>query len=143
MIAWGAEHGVEEAKKIYEADTPAKFFTYKLYDLPGSVYSVATKEQQDVPTVQKYIPNYWEKVKANVEEAYNQKLISKEAWDRWMERYNNKDHFDGTKYGEHPIYAPYKKRKAKELNLKDANSPLSQVIKVDLPSAPPAEEKIK
>jgi hydroxylamine dehydrogenase len=60
-----------------------------------------------------------------------------------MERYNNKDHYDGTKYGSHPLYAPYNERKAKELNLKDPNSPLSRAIKINLPSPSPAEEKIK
>lgn len=143
MIAWGAEHGVEEAVKLHEADTPAKFFTYKLYDFPGGAYSIATKEQQGVATVQQYIPDYWEKVKANVEQAYKQGLLSKGTWNRWMERYNNKGHYDGTKYGDHPIYAPYKKLKDKELNLKDPNSPLSRAIKVGLPSPAPAEEKIK
>ncbi|WP_298037583.1 multiheme c-type cytochrome [uncultured Desulfuromonas sp.] len=143
MIGWGAEHGVEEAKKIAESDSPARFFTYKLYDYPGGAYSVATREQQAVATVQQYIPDYWEKVKANVEQAFTQGLLSKAAWERWMERYDNKDHYDGTKYGDHPIYAPYEKRKARELNLKDPNSPLSRAIKVGLPSPSPAEEKIK
>ncbi len=143
MINWGAEHGVEEAKKIAESDSPAKFFPYKLYDFPGGVYSISTKENQSVTTTQQYIPDYWEKVKANVEQAYNKGFLTKVAWDRWMERYNNKDHFDGTKYGSHPLYEPYKERKKKELNLKDPNSPLSQAINIGLPSPSPAEEKIK
>jgi hypothetical protein len=143
MIAWGAEHGVEEAKKIYEADTPAKFFPYKLYDFPGGVYGISTKEPQAVNTAQQYIPDYWEKVKANVEQAYKKGFLTEVAWNRWMERYNNKDHYDGSKYGSHPLHAPYEERKDKELNLKDPNSPLSQAIKIGLPSPTPAEEKIK
>ncbi|HCW92491.1 MAG TPA: cytochrome C, partial [Flexistipes sinusarabici] len=86
MIAWGAERGVEEAKKIYESNSPTKFFTYKIYDVPGGLYSLVTPEQFDVPMLYQVIPNYWEKVKANVKAAYEKGLITKETWERWLTR---------------------------------------------------------
>ena len=140
MIAWGAEHGVEEAKKIYESDNPTKFFTYKLYDFPGSVYGIFTKMQQDVPMLYKTIPNYWAKIKANVEEAYKANLLSKDAFDLWMKRYNNMDHYTGEKYGVSEQYKEGKARQKAELNLKDPNSPLSNVVNLKLPSPKPSEE---
>lgn len=141
MIAWGAEHGIEAAKKIYESDNPTKFFPYKLYDFPGSIYSIATQEQQGVPMLYKTIPNYWEKVKNNVEAAYKGGLLSKKAFDAWMKRYNNLDHYLGTKYGEHPIWKDHDNRRIKELNLKDPNSAIKKAIDVKLPSDSPAKEK--
>lgn len=143
MIAWGAEHGVEEAKKIYESSSVTKFFPYKLYDLPGSIYSIVTPEQFDVPALYQIIPDYWEKVKANVEQAYKKGFLTKAKFDRWMERYNNKDKYLGKKYGKHPIFEAYKKRYDKELNLKDPNTPLSKAVNIGLPSPTPFEDANK
>ncbi len=144
MIAWGgAEHGVEEAKKIYESDSPAKFFTYKIYDFPGSLFGQVTAEQFNVPALYQIVPNYWEKAKANVEQAYKKGLITKGAWDLWMNRYNNFDEYMGKVYPPHPVFEAYKKRKDAELNLKDPNTPLSKAIKIGLPSPTPAEDLIK
>lgn len=141
MIAWGAEHGVEEAKKIYESNSPTKFFPYKIYDIPGGLYGFYTEEQYSVPALYKIIPNYWEVVKANVEQAYKKGFITKAEWERWLERYKNKDKYLGKKYGKHKVYEDYEKRKVKELNLKDKNSPLYQAIHIGLPS--PAMNDIK
>jgi hypothetical protein len=143
MIAWGAEHGVEEAKKIYESDSPVKFFTYKIYDYPGSLFSVVTAEQYSVPMLYQVIPNYWEKVKANVEQAYKKGLITKDGLDLFMNRYNNLDKYLGREYKNHPVYDEYKKLQVKELDLNDPESPLYQAVHVDLPSPSPASEKIK
>ena len=143
MIAWGAEHGVEAAEKIYNAATAAKFFPYKLYDMPGEIYHAQTKEMAAVAAAPQYIDNYWGKVKANVEQAYKKGLLSKNSWDRWMHRYNNRDHFQGTKYGSHPAWEDHKQRKVKELNLKNPASPISRAVNVKLPSPSPADEKIK
>lgn len=143
MIAWGAEHGVEEAKKIYESDSPAKFFTYKIYDFPGSLYSVVTAEQFSVPALYQIIPNYWEKAKANVEQAYKKGLLSKSAWDLWMDRYENLDYNLGKEFPPHPLWDNYNKRRIAELNLNDPKTPLSQAVGIGLPSPTPAEELIK
>jgi hypothetical protein len=138
MIAWGAEHGVKEAKEIYESDSPTKFFTYKIYDLPGGIYSQVTSEQYDVPMLYKVIPNYWEKVQKNVEEAYKQGFLTKARYDRWMERYNNKDKYLGKKYGKHPVMTDYKERLKKELKVEGA--PLKKAIGLKLPSPAPYDD---
>jgi hypothetical protein len=139
MIAWGAEHGVEEAKKIYESNSPTKFFTYKLYDIPGSIYSIVTAEQFSVPALYQIIPDYWEKVKANVEQAYNKGFLTKAKFDRWMERYNNKDKYLGKKFPPHPLFKEYDERRKKELV--GEGSALDKVIKIGLPSPTPFEDK--
>lgn len=140
MIAWGAEHGVKEAKEIYESTSPTKFFTYKLYDFPGSIYSIVTSEQFDVPMLYKVIPNYWDKIQANVQQAYKKGFLTKARYDRWMERYDNRDFYLGKKFPKHPVFEEYKKLKDKELNLKDPNTPLSKAIKIGLPSPTPYDE---
>lgn len=141
MIAWGAERGVAEAKKIYESKSPAKFFTYKLYDYPGGLYAVTTPEQYNVPVLYKIIPNYWQKIKANVEAAYKAKLLTKAEWELWLNRYNNRDYYLGKKFPPHPVFKDYNERRKKELV--DKNSPLSKVMGLKLPSPSPAEELIK
>jgi len=134
-----AEHGDKEAKKIYNSKSPSKFFTYKIYDLPGSIWGIWTKEVFGTPALYKIIPNYWEMVKANVENAYKKGFLSKAQWERWLERYNNRDYYLGTKFGGHPIFEAYKKRKSKELNLKDPNSALYKAINIGAPSPTPFE----
>lgn len=143
MIEWGAERGVADAKKIYESTSPAKFFTYKLYDLPGGLYSIVTPEQYDVPALYKIVPDYWAKVKANVEQAYKKGFLTKTDMDIWMERYNNMDKYLGKKYPNHPVFEAYKARQKAELDLTDPNTPLSQAVHIGLPSPSPAEELIK
>jgi hypothetical protein len=139
MIAWGAEHGVEEAKKIYESDSPTKFFPYAIYDIPGSIYSIVTAEQYNVPALYQIIPNYWEKVKANVEYAYKEGFLTKAKFDRWMERYNNKDKYLGKEFPPHPLFKEYDERRKKELV--GGDSALSKVLKLKLPSPAPFYDK--
>lgn len=134
MINWGAEHGDEEAKTISESTSPTKFMPYKLYDFPGNEWGIGT-EKNRVPVLYKLIPDYWEKIKANVEEAVNQNLLTKEQWDIWMERYNNKEHYLGTKYPPHPVFEAYKERFKKDMSeLK------KQAIDLKLPSATPFDD---
>lgn len=134
---------LKKLKKIYESDSPAKFFTYKLYDFPGSLFSIVTAEQFNVPALYKIIPDYWEKAKANVEQAYKKELITEDAWNLWMARYDNLDKYLGKEYPPHPIYDAYDKRRVKELNLNDPKTPLYKAVHIDLPSPSPADELIK
>lgn len=136
-----AEHGDAEAKKICYSRSPTKFFTYKIYDFPGSLWGIWTKEAYDVLAVRKILgeEKYWEMVKANVKNAYEKGLLTKAQWERWLERLKNREHYEGDKYGTHPIYKAYLKRKNKELNAKDPNSPLYKVIHINAPSPTPFE----
>ena len=123
-----AEHGVPEAKKIWESKSPTKFYTYRMYDFPGNVWSIVTAEMYKTPAEYKLIPNYWKMVKKNVETAYKKGWLTKEQWDRWLYRYNHLDKYLGTKFGPHPIFEAYKKRKKAELNAKDPKSGLYKAI---------------
>ncbi len=134
MIEYGANHGDAEAKAIADNNSPTKFMTYKIYDIPGNEWGIGT-EKNRIPVLYKIIPDYWEKVKANVEEAVNQGLLSKEQWTIWIERYNNKDHYLGTKYPPHAVFEAYKAR-----NKKDLGELKKQAIKLKLPSPAPYTE---
>ena len=134
MVNWGAEHGDEEAKKISESTSPTKYMPYKLYDFPGNEWGIGT-EKNRVPVLYKVIPDYWEKIKANVEEAVDQGLLTKAQWDIWMERYNNKEHYLGTKYPPHPVFEAYKAR-----NKKDMDALKKQAIQLKLPSPTPFDD---
>ena len=134
MINWGAEHGDEEAKAMAENNSPTKYTPYKIYDFPGNEWGIGT-EKYRTPVLYKIIPDYWDKVKANVEEAFNHGLLTKEQWDIWMERYNNRDHYLGTKYPPHPIFEAYKAR-----NKKDMSELKRQAIGLKLPSPTPYED---
>ncbi|NIA19562.1 MAG: cytochrome C, partial [Xanthomonadaceae bacterium] len=107
---------------------------YKIYDIPGNEWGIGT-EKNRIPVLYKIIPDYWEKVKANVEAAYKGGMLSKDQWNLWMERYNNKDHYLGTKYPPHSVFEAYKERFKKDMGeLK------RQAIKLKLPSAAPYDE---
>jgi len=105
-----------------------------MYDFPGNEWGIST-EKFKTPVLYKLIPDYWDKVKANVEEAFNHGLLTKEQWDMWMERYNNRDYYLGTKYPPHPIFEAYKAR-----NKKDLSELKKQAIGLKLPSQAPYDE---
>jgi hypothetical protein len=124
-----AEHGVPEAKKVWESKSPLKFFPYRVYDFPGNVWSIVTAEMYETPMAYKILGDkYWEMVKKNVEAAYRKGWLTKEQWDRWMYRYNHRDKYLGKKFGHNPVFEAYKKRLKMELNAKDPNSGLYKAI---------------
>jgi len=124
-----AEAGIPEAKKIWDSKDPLKFFPYRVYDFPGNVWSIVTEDMYDTPLAYKLLGDkYWEMVKKNVYEAYKKGWLDDEEWQRWLYRYEHRDKFLGKKFGHHPIFEAYKKRKAMELNAKDPNSPLYKAI---------------
>jgi hypothetical protein len=134
IINWGAEHGDEEAKQIAESTSPTKYMPYKIYDFPGNEWGIGT-EKFRTPVLYKLIPNYWDKVKANVEAAYKQGMLTKEQWEMWLERYNNRDHYLGLKYPPHPVTEKYRADFKKDLdNLK------KKAIGIKLPSPTPFSE---
>jgi len=134
MIEYGANHGDAEAKAIADNNSPTKFMTYKIYDVPGNEWGISV-EKYRTPVLYKIIPNYWQKVKANVEAAYKDGMLSKDQWDLWMERYNNRDHYLGNKYPESKIFKDYRERFKKDMkNLK------GKAIGLKLPSPAPYTE---
>jgi len=134
IINWGAEHGDEEAKKIAESTSPTKFMPFKIYDFPGNEWGIGT-EKFRTPVLYKLIPNYWEKVKANVEAAYKQGLLTKDQWELWLERYNNRDHYLGLEYPPHPVTEKYRADFKKDLDTLK-----KEAIGIKLPSPTPFSE---
>jgi hypothetical protein len=96
MLTWAAEHGDKEAKIWVDSNDPIKFAPYALYDIPGTAWGISAKANT-TPYVYKY-DDYWDRIKANVETAYNTGFLSEDQWDLWMKRYDNKEHYLGLKY---------------------------------------------
>ncbi len=115
-------------KDWVNSNDPIKFAPYALYDIPGSAWGIPTKTNT-TPYVYKY-DDYWDRVKANVETAYNTGFLSKDQWDFWMERYENKEHYLGLKYEADvdSIWNFYKDR-----NDIDTEAFTKQAVKLELP----------
>ena len=131
VIKWAAEHGDTEAKKITESKHPAKFITYALYDMPGNAWGIPTKTNT-TPFVYNNYPDYWDRVYKNVEAAYQRGLLSDEQWQIWLDRYENKEYYLGSKFSNSPVvdstFNVYKKR-----NEYDLKKMKEQVIDLVLP----------
>ena len=134
MITWAAEHGDAEAKQWVDSTHPSKFAPYALYDIPGSAWGIPTRTNT-TPFLYNNYPDYWERVYANVETAYKNNLLSKDQWEHWLERYENRDHYLGTKYKDNDavkeVFDMYKER-----NAKDKEAFTKQAVKLQLPGKP-------
>lgn len=128
MLTWAAEHGDKEAQKWVDSNDPIKFAPYALYDIPGTAWGISAKANI-TPYVYKY-DDYWDRIKANVETAYNTGFLSKDQWDLWMKRYDNKEHYLGTKYSADvdSIWNFYKER-----NDIDTKAFTKQAVNLELP----------
>ncbi len=130
LITWAAEHGDPEAQRWVDSNHPSKFIPYALYDIPGNAWGINVKANT-TPFVYNNYPNYWDKVYDNVKAAYDHGLLTEAQWDLWLERYENKEHYLGTKYNADSTWNYYKERH--ENDLKEMNE---QVIDFVLPSKP-------
>ncbi|MCK4577539.1 MAG: cytochrome C [Candidatus Marinimicrobia bacterium] len=126
LITWAAEHGDKEAERWVQSNHPTKFAPYALYDIPGSAWGISVKANT-TPYVYRY-PDYWERIYANVETAYNKGLLSKSQWTLWLERYENRDHYLGLKYEADSTFNIYKQH-----NDKDTKAFMEQVVNLELP----------
>ena len=132
VIKWAAEHGDAEAKKIAHSVSPSKFTTYALYDIPGTAWSINT-HSNTTPYLYNAFPDYWDRIYANVETVFKRGLLSKKQWDRWLDRYERKDHFLGLKYttANDSTWNFYKER-----DEKDFQKMREQIIDMKLPGKP-------
>jgi len=132
VIKWAAEHGDAEAKQIVRSTSPSKFTTYTLYDIPGSAWGISATVNT-TPYLYNNYPDYWDRVFANVEAAFNQGLLSKDQWNMWQERYENKEHYLGLKYTADvdSTWNFYKER-----HIKDLENMNKQVVDFKLPGKP-------
>jgi hypothetical protein len=129
LITWAAEQGDQEAKMWVESNDPTKFQLYPLYDIPGNAWGIGVKTNT-TPFVYNF-PDYWERVYRNVKTAYENGLLSKEQWQFWLDRYENRDHYLGTRYEADSTFAFYKER-----NRLDMEAFKQQVVKMTLPGKP-------
>jgi hydroxylamine dehydrogenase len=136
MITWAAEHGDKEAEDWVNSNDPVKFAPYAMYDIPGSAWGISAKANT-TPFVYTY-DDYWDRIKANVETAYNNDLLSKDQWNLWMERYENKEHYLGLKY-EAAVDSTW--NFYKDRNDIDTEAFKKQAVNLELPSKPFYERK--
>ncbi|MBL7023734.1 MAG: cytochrome C, partial [Candidatus Marinimicrobia bacterium] len=84
------------------------------------------------PFVYNNHPDYWERVYKNVKKAYDEGLLTRDQWNLWLNRYENKDHFLGLKYTNDAkvdsTWNFYKDR-----NAIDKEAFIKQAVKLDLP----------
>lgn len=130
LITYAAEHGDAEAKRWVDNNHPSKFIPYALYDVPGSAWGINVKSNT-TPFVYNNYPNYWEVVYKNVEKAYQQGLLTKDQWRLWQDRYENKEHYLGTKYEADSTWNFYL-----EHHKKDIENMNKQVVDYELPGKP-------
>ncbi|MBC8215691.1 MAG: cytochrome C [Candidatus Marinimicrobia bacterium] len=134
LITWAAEHGDHEAEKWVISNHPSKFVPYALYDIPGNAWGIGAKTNT-TPFVYNEYSDYWDRVKANVKTAYEKGLLTKDQWNLWMDRYENKDHYLGLKYANDPKVVE-KWDFYKERNAIDTKAFKEQAVQLKLPGKP-------
>ncbi|MEX1276066.1 MAG: multiheme c-type cytochrome [Bacteroidota bacterium] len=130
MLIWAAEHGDPEANEWVKSNHPSKWAPYALYDLPGNAWGINTLANKPVFLYNNY-PDYWNRIKANVEMAYEKGLLSEKQWLFWMKRFENKDHYLGLKYNTDSVFTFYRDR-----NALDTKAFTEQAVKLQLPGKP-------
>lgn len=91
LIEMAAEKGVHEAEKWVKENGKDKVSFYPWFDYGGSIWG-----QSNIAFTNNYWyakPDYWEKVRKNVEFIYNKGIISKEQWALWNEWDKTKDQY--------------------------------------------------
>jgi hypothetical protein len=129
MLTWAAEKGDAEAKRWVDSNHPGKWVPFALYDIPGNAWGI-NSHVNTTPFVYNNYPDYWERIYKNVEKAYMNGLLSQKQWDLWLDRFNNKEHYLGTKYTNRndSLFNFYKERNA--IDTKAFNE---QAVKLKLP----------
>lgn len=130
MLTWAAEHGDREAGAWVESNHPAKWVPYALYDIPGNAWGIGVLTNT-TPFVYNNYPDYWDRIYANVEAAHGAGLLSDEQWEYWVARFDNRDHYLGTRYKADSIFDFYKARDAV-----DTKAFTEQAVQLRLPGAP-------
>ncbi len=107
-IQYAADHGLPEAEAWMADSNPDKIYPYKLYDAPGSVWGIDTlsyrlSEEHTTKILmnrngQEGLDAYWQGIRANVEELYNQGLLADDQWELWQGLYENLDEELGNTY---------------------------------------------
>jgi len=135
IIRYAADHGLPEAKAWMESDDPAKFWLYPFYDVPGSAWGIDTlafrKSEEHTTKIlmnRDVIPDYWDRVYANVEALYKQGVLSEDQWQLYQELWNNRDVENGQVFPLPPDYQVHKEGLGK-----DKEAVKLQVLELKLP----------
>lgn len=91
LIAKAAEKGVPEAEKWVKENSKDKVSFYPWFDYGGSVWGNSNIALTNNYWYKK--PEYWDKVKANVEFLHQKGYISDEQMNLWNEWYKTKDQY--------------------------------------------------
>ncbi len=130
MFTFAAEHGDPEAKKWVESTDPIKFAPYALYDIPGNAFGINVLSNT-VPYVYKAYPDYWDRIKANVEKAYQNNVLTQNQFAFWIKRFENKEHYIGTKYKADSVMKKYT-----DLDSIDTKAFTKEAVQLELPGKP-------
>lgn len=132
LITWAAEKGDPEAKRWVNSNHPGKFIPYALYDIPGNAWGI-NSHANTTPFVYNNYSDYWERIYKNVEAAHQAGLLSDKQWQLWLKRYNDIEHYNGTKYTKDndSVYQFYLDR-----NSVDTEAFKKQAVDLNLPGKP-------
>lgn len=130
LIRWAAEHGDPEAKQWANSKHPSKFMPYAIYDIPGNAWGINPLANK-IQFLYTNYNDYWDRIYQNVKYAYEKGLLSEKQWQLWLKRYNNKEHYLGTKYNVDSVYNYYLK-----LNSIDTKAMNEQVVNMQPPGKP-------
>lgn len=130
LITWSAEKGDLEAKKWVSSKDPSKFIPYSLYDIPGNAWGINVLSNT-LPFVYNNYADYWERIKTNVKTAFENNLLSEKQWQLWLKRFDNKDHYLGTKYNADSLFKFYKDK-----DDIDTKAFTKQTVELKLPGKP-------
>ena len=135
IIRYGAEHDLPEAQSWMASSDPAKFWLYPFYDIPGSAWGIDTiaYRESDEYTTQilmnrDVMPDYWDRVLANVEALYNQGVLSDDQWAQYQELWENRDVENGQTYPLPPDFQVHVDGLAV-----DGEATTKQVVELELP----------
>lgn len=129
LIAMAAEKGVHEAEKWAKTDGKDKVWFYPWFDYGGSIWG-----QSNIILTNNYWyakPDYWERVKANVEFVYKKGILSDEQWAMWNEWYKEKEKYMNRTEKDFP---PQHKDLLRQLDA--ARGQQAEIMNWKLPGAP-------
>ena len=100
LIDMAAEKGVHEAEKWVKENNRDKVWFFPWFDYGGSIWGRTNILLNNNYWYQK--PDYWDRVKANVEFIYQKGIISKDQWDMWNEWFKEKDKYVNIPESQYP-----------------------------------------
>ena len=130
VIQYAADNGLEEAIAWVNDTSPGKFLPYAIFDFPASTWGTSTISNRNF-WVYNNVEDYWERVYANVEAAYEAGLLSDDQWALYEELYADKEKNLGLIYDLPALDAEMGERLKK-----DGEAVAAEAVGLELPGAP-------